>query len=44
MEPVEVYVKLDFIMINDLQHVKITYINISNGVVVRTEIVRYEQD
>lgn len=44
MEPVDIYVKFNFVMINECQYVEITYINANTNETVRKEILPYEQD
>lgn len=44
MEPVNVYVKINFIMIAGRQHIELQYINTNTNELVRKEIFPYEQD
>lgn len=44
MDPVDVCLKIRFVMINERQYVELSYIRIDTGVLVHSEVFPYEQD
>lgn len=44
METVDIYVKIDFIIVNGRQCIELYYMNANTNELVRKEIFPYEQD